>query len=81
MNEPYYIYSVYLIIEYSYTCALAKIGSRMMRLQIQESVNSKAILFTIYRHRTQPVGNYNYAPYKGLQQRPKYLWTKRSFYF
>jgi hypothetical protein len=81
MNEPYYIYSVYLIIEYSYTSALAKIGSRMMRLQIQESVNSKGVLFTIYKHRTQPVGNYNYAPYKGLQQRPKHLWTKRSFYF
>jgi hypothetical protein len=44
-------------------------------------VNSKGILFTIYRHRTQPMGNYNYAPYKGLQQRPKHLWTKRSFYF
>src|SRR5688572_12155403 len=53
----------------------------MMRLQIPESVNSKGILFTIYRYRTQPVGNYNYAPYKGLQQRPKHLWTKRSFYF
>jgi hypothetical protein len=31
-------------------------------------VNSKGILFTIYRHRTQPVRNYNYAPHKSLQQ-------------
>jgi hypothetical protein len=27
-------------------------------------VNSKGILFTIYRHGTQPVRNYNYAPHK-----------------
>jgi hypothetical protein len=53
--------------EYSYTSALAKIGSRMMRLQLQEFVNSKGILFTIYRHRTQPVKNYNYTPHKSLQ--------------
>ena len=66
---------------YIYTSALAKNNFRVMRLQLQECVNSKGILFTIYRHRTQPVGNYNYAPYKGLQQRPKHLWTKRSFYF
>jgi hypothetical protein len=57
------MYSVYIIIEYSYTSALAKIGSRMIQLPIPESVNSKGILFTIYRHRTQPVRNYNYAPY------------------
>jgi hypothetical protein len=36
-------------------------------LLIPESANSKGILFTIYRHRTQPMRNYNYAPYKGLQ--------------
>ena len=29
--------------------------------KIQESVNSKGILFTIYRHETQPVRNYNHA--------------------
>jgi hypothetical protein len=75
------MYSVYIIIEYSYTSALAKIGSRMIQLPIPESVNSKGILFTIYRHRTQPVRNYNYAPYEGLQQRPKHLWARGSFYF
>jgi hypothetical protein len=32
-----------------------------------ECVNSNGILFTIYRHRTQPVRNYKYAPYKNLQ--------------
>jgi hypothetical protein len=42
---------------------LAKIDSRKMRLQLPESVNSKGILFTIYRHRAQPVRNYNYAPH------------------
>jgi hypothetical protein len=31
-------------------------------------VNSKGILFTIYRHRTHPVRNYNHAPHKSLQQ-------------
>jgi hypothetical protein len=31
-------------------------------------VNSKGILFTIYRHRTQLMRNYNYAPRKSLQQ-------------
>jgi hypothetical protein len=46
------MYSVYIIIEYSYTSALAKIGSRMIQLPIPESVNSKGILFTIYRHST-----------------------------
>jgi hypothetical protein len=29
--------------------------------KILESVNSNGILFTIYRHRTQPVRNYKYA--------------------
>jgi hypothetical protein len=33
----------------------------------QRSVNSKGILFTIYRRRTQPVRNYKYALYKSLQ--------------
>jgi hypothetical protein len=32
------------------------------------SINSKGILFTIYRHKTQPVRNYNYAPHKSLQK-------------
>jgi hypothetical protein len=45
----------------------------MMRLQLQECVNSKGVLFTIYRLGTQPVRNYNYAPHKGLQQRLKHL--------
>jgi hypothetical protein len=27
-----------------------------------ECVNSNGILFTIYRHRTQPVKNYKYTP-------------------
>jgi hypothetical protein len=43
-------------------------NSCAMRLQLQESVNSKGMLFTIYRHRTQPVRNYNHAPSKSLQQ-------------
>jgi hypothetical protein len=30
---------------------LAKVGFRKMRLQSSECVNSKGILFTIYRHR------------------------------
>jgi hypothetical protein len=77
----YYINLMYSSIRYNYTFALAKIDSRMMRLQLQERVNSKGILFTIYRHRTQPVRNYNYAPHESLQQRLKHLWTKRSFYF
>jgi hypothetical protein len=37
-------------------------------LQLQDRVNSKEILFTIYRHMTQPVRNYNHTPYKSLQQ-------------
>jgi hypothetical protein len=54
-------------------------NSKAMRLQLQDRVNSKKILFTIYRHRTQPVRNYNHTPYKSLQ-RLRHLWTKRSFY-
>jgi hypothetical protein len=53
---------------YIYTIALTNNISRVMRLQLQECVNSKGILFTIYKHRTQPVRNYNYTPYKSLQQ-------------
>jgi hypothetical protein len=53
---------------YIYTFALTDNNSRAMCLQLQESVNSKGILFTIYRHMTQPVRNYNHAPYKSLQQ-------------
>jgi hypothetical protein len=52
-----------------YSLALAgDNNSKAMRLQLQDSVNSKGILFTIYRHRTQPVRNYNHTPYKSLQQ-------------
>jgi hypothetical protein len=54
---------------YIYTFALAKNNnSRAMCLQLQDRVNSKGILFTIYRHRTQPIRNYNHTPYKSLQQ-------------
>ena len=53
---------------YIYTFALTDNNFRAMCLQLSESVNSKGILFTIYRHRTHPVRNYNYAPYKSLQQ-------------
>jgi hypothetical protein len=35
---------------------------------------------SIYRHRTQPVTNYNYALYKSLQHYLRPLWIKRSFY-
>jgi hypothetical protein len=52
-----------------YTFALTdNNNSRAMRLRLQDSVNSKGILFTIYRHMTQPVRNYNHIPYKSLQQ-------------
>jgi hypothetical protein len=52
---------------YIYTFALAENNnSRVMRLQLQDYVNSKGVLFTIYRHRTQPVRNYNDTPYKRL---------------
>jgi hypothetical protein len=54
-------------IRHIYTSALAKNSFQVMRLQLQECVNSKGILFTIYRHRTQPVRNYNHAPHKSLQ--------------
>jgi hypothetical protein len=65
----YYMNLRYLniIFRYIYTFALANSNSRVMRLQLQECVNSKGILFTIYRHRTQPVRNYNHAPHKSLQ--------------
>jgi hypothetical protein len=54
--------------KYIYTFALAENNnSRAMRLQLQDCVNSKEVLFTIYRHGTQPVGNYNHTPYKRLQ--------------
>jgi hypothetical protein len=53
---------------YIYTFALTDNNSRAMRLQLQDCVNSKGILFTIYRHRTHLVRNYNYALYKSLQQ-------------
>ena len=72
---------MYSSTKYIYTSALTKINSRLARLQLQECVNSKGVLFTIYRHRTQPVMNYNHAPHKSLQQRLKHLWAKRSFYF
>jgi hypothetical protein len=55
------------MVNYIYTFALTN-NSRVMRKQLQEYVNSKGILFTIYRHRTQPVRNYNHAPHKNLQQ-------------
>jgi hypothetical protein len=52
-----------------YTFALAENNnSKAIRLRLQNSVNSEGILFTIYRHRTQPVRNYNHTPYKSLQQ-------------
>jgi hypothetical protein len=52
-----------------YNFALAKNNnSRTVCLRLQDSVNSKGILFTIYRHRTQPVRNYNHTPYKSLQR-------------
>jgi hypothetical protein len=52
---------------YIYTFALTRSNnSRVMRWQLPDFVNSKGILFTIYRHRTQPVRNYNH--YKSLQQ-------------
>jgi hypothetical protein len=50
---------------------LAKNNSRVMRLQLQECVNSKGILFTIYRHKTQPVRNYNHA--KLHEQQPSVI--------
>jgi hypothetical protein len=52
---------MYSNIRYIYTSALTKNNSRMMRLQLQESVNSKGILFTIYRQGTQPMSNYNHT--------------------
>jgi hypothetical protein len=66
----YYVNIKYqnIMFRYIYTFSLTDNNSRAMCLQLQECVNSKGILFTIYRHRTQPVRNYNYAPYKSLQQ-------------
>jgi hypothetical protein len=57
-----------IMFRYIYTFALTDKNSRAMRLQLQDRVNNKGILFTIYRHRTQPARNYNHAPYKSLQQ-------------
>jgi hypothetical protein len=65
---------------YVYTFALTNNNSRVMHLQLQECVNSKGILFTIYRHRTQPVRNYNHVPHKSLQHWLRPLWAKMSFY-
>jgi hypothetical protein len=56
-----------IMFKYIYTFALTNNNSRVMRLQLQECANSKGILFTIYRHRAQPVTNYNHAPHKSLQ--------------
>jgi hypothetical protein len=54
---------------YIYTFALAENNnSQAMCLQLPDRVNSKGILFTIYRRRTHPVRNYNHTPYKSLQQ-------------
>jgi hypothetical protein len=64
---------MYSSTKYIYTSALTKINSQLTRLQLQKSVNSKGVLFTIYRHRTQLVRNYNHAPHKSLQQRLKHL--------
>jgi hypothetical protein len=67
--------------EHIYTLALTgNNNSRAMCLQLQDSVNSKGILFTIYRHRTQTVRNYNHTPYKSLQQLLRPSWATRSFY-
>jgi hypothetical protein len=63
----YYVNLMYPNIKYIYTSALAKNNFRVMRLKLQGCVNSKEILFTIYRHRTQLVRNYNRAPHKSLQ--------------
>ena len=66
----YYMNLRYLntMFRYIYTFALTENNnSRAMRLRLQDCVNSKGILFTIYRHRTQPVRNYNHAPHKSLQ--------------
>jgi hypothetical protein len=53
---------------YICTFALTDNNSGAMRLQLQDCVNSKGILFTIYRNRTELVRNYNHTPYKSLQQ-------------
>jgi len=49
---------------------LTKVGSQndeMMKNPNQKSVNSRGVLFTIYRHRTQPVRIYNHALHESLQ--------------
>jgi hypothetical protein len=56
-----------IMFRYINTFALTNNNSRVKRLQLLECVNSKGILFTIYRHRTQSVRNYNHAPHKSLQ--------------
>jgi hypothetical protein len=48
----YYINSMYTNIIHICTSALTKNNFRVMQLQLQECVNSKGILFTIYRHKT-----------------------------
>jgi hypothetical protein len=58
-----------MMFDYIYTFALTRSNnSRVMCWQLPDFVNSKGILFTIYRHMTQPVRNYNHTPYKSLQQ-------------
>jgi hypothetical protein len=58
-----------MIFGYVYTFSLTENNnSSVMHQQLPECVNSKGTLFTIYRHRTQPVKNYNHAPHKSLQQ-------------
>jgi hypothetical protein len=57
-----------MMLGYNYTLALTKNNnSRVMRWQLQDCVNSRGVLFTIYRYMTQPVRNYNHTPYKRLQ--------------
>jgi hypothetical protein len=70
IHMSYYMNLRYLntMFRYIYTFALTNNSFRVMHWQLQECVNSKGILFTIYRHRTQLVRNYNYALHKSLQQ-------------
>jgi hypothetical protein len=53
----------------------------VMCWQLQECVNSKGILFTIYRHRTQLVRNYNYALHKVYNNDPDLCRLKGHFIF
>jgi hypothetical protein len=80
INDSIHIFILIQCLRYDYTFALTSNNSRMMLSQLQECVNSIGILFSIYRHRTQPMNNYNHTPHKSLQHRLKLLWTKRSFY-